>query len=131
MSRALLDTHVWLWSTGASDRLGARTRTLIEDPANDLWLSVASAWEIAIKARRGLELGIPVDEYVRSRLRLGRIRQLDIRLDHVLAVANLPEHHRDPFDRLLIAQAQAENLVLVTADPQMGRYDVPVHDATT
>jgi PIN domain nuclease of toxin-antitoxin system len=131
LSRALLDTHVWLWSTGASQRLGPRTRSLIEDPANDLWLSVASAWELAIKARRGLELGLPVDEYVRSRLRLGRIRQLDIRLDHVLAVAHLPEHHRDPFDRLLISQAVAENLVLVTVDPQIARYDVPVHDATT
>ena len=131
MSRALLDTHVWLWSTGASNRLGARTRNLIEDPANELWLSVASAWELAIKARRGLELGIAVDEYVRSRLRLGRIRQLDIRLDHVLAVASLPEHHRDPFDRLLIVQARAEDLVLITADPQMGRYGVAVHDATS
>ena len=131
MSRALLDTHVWLWSTGASHRLGARTRTLIEDSANELWLSVASAWEIAIKSKRGLELGVEADEYVRSRLRLGRIRQLDIRLDHVLAVARLPEHHRDPFDRLLVAQAQAENLVLVTADPQLRRYDVPVLDAAT
>jgi PIN domain nuclease of toxin-antitoxin system len=131
VTRALLDTHVWLWSTGASHRLGARTRTLIEDPANELWLSVASGWELAIKARRGLDLGIPVDEYVRSRLRLGRVRALDIRLEHVLAVANLPEHHRDPFDRLLIAQARAESLILVTADPQMERYEVPVHDATT
>jgi PIN domain nuclease of toxin-antitoxin system len=131
VTRALLDTHVWLWSTGASDRLGVRTRSLIEDPANELWLSVASGWELAIKSRRGLELGIPVDEYVRSRLRLGRIRALDIRLDHVLAVADLPEHHRDPFDRLLISQARAENLLLVTADAQIARYDVSVHDATT
>jgi PIN domain nuclease of toxin-antitoxin system len=131
VTRALLDTHVWLWSTGASNRLGPRTRSLIEDPGNELWLSVASGWELAIKSRRGLELGIAVDEYVRSRLRLGRIRALDIKLDHVLAVAHLPEHHRDPFDRLLIAQARAESLVLVTADAQMAWYDVPVQDAST
>jgi PIN domain nuclease of toxin-antitoxin system len=130
VTRALLDTHVWLWSTGATHRLGTRTRDLIEDPANELWLSVASGWELAIKSRR-LELGVAVDEYVRSRLRLGRIRALDVRLDHVLAVAHLPEYHRDPFDRLLIAQARAENLLLITADAQMARYDVAIHDASS
>jgi PIN domain nuclease of toxin-antitoxin system len=130
--RALLDTHVWLWATGASHRIGKKTRKIIEAGDNEIWLSVASAWEIAIKAgRRGFDLGQDPAEYVRSRLRIERIRQLAITLDHVLAVAGLPNHHRDPFDRLLVAQARAEDLLLITVDPALARYDIAFHDATT
>ncbi len=128
--RVLLDTRVWLWATGASSRLGRRTRALLVDRHNEVCFSHVSAWELAIKAgRHGLDLGEDVADYVRSRLARQGLRELPIRLDHVLAVAHLPPHHRDPFDRLLVAQAQAEGLTLVSADDRLRAYDVPYHDA--
>jgi PIN domain nuclease of toxin-antitoxin system len=130
--KALLDTNAWLWFTGRPDQLGPRTRAVISDALNEMHLSHASAWEIAIKAGLG-KLGGVGDPavFVRTRLARQRILPLAITLDHVLAVANLPNHHRDPFDRLLVAQAQAESLTIITSDPYIGRYDVRVHDART
>jgi PIN domain nuclease of toxin-antitoxin system len=128
--RALLDTHVWLWMSGDSSRLGSQTRALLENLDNELWLSAASAWEIAIKAgRHGFVLGGDAGDYVRSRLRAQGVRQLDIHFDHVLAVEHLPEHHRDPFDRLLVAQARVEGLMLISVDHRLRAYDVPFYDA--
>jgi PIN domain nuclease of toxin-antitoxin system len=130
--RALLDTHAWLWFTGRSERLGPNTRALLRDRTNEIHLSVASAWEVAIKAGLGKIIGVGDPAvYVRTRIRRQQILTLGITLDHVLAVAALPAHHRDPFDRLLVAQAQAESLTIITADPQLSRYDVPVHDASS
>jgi PIN domain nuclease of toxin-antitoxin system len=130
--RALLDTNAWLWFTGRSERLGPRTRALLKDHSNEMHLSVASAWEVAIKGGLGKIRGVgDPAEFVRTRLRRQHVLTLGITLDHVLAVAALPLHHRDPFDRLLIVQAQAESLTIITADRDMSRYDVPVHDATS
>jgi PIN domain nuclease of toxin-antitoxin system len=129
--RALIDANAWLWFTGNSDRLGPQTRSLMVDPANDLFLSVVSAWEIVIKARLGKLDGIgDPAAFIRARLRRQRIVPLPVALDHALAVETLPLHHRDPFDRLLIAQAQAEALVIITSDRALWKYDVDLHDAS-
>lgn len=130
--RALLDTNAWLWFTGDSARLGPKTRALIRDRTNELHLSIASAWEVAIKGGLGKISGVGDPAvFVRTRLRRQHVLTLGISLDHVLAVAALPQHHRDPFDRLIVAQAQAESLTVVTADDRLGLYDVRVHDART
>ena len=129
--RALLDTHAWLWFTGSSRRLGPRTQALLIDPANEVFLSLASAWEFSIKAALGKITGTgDPSTFVRTRLARQRIVPLSITLDHVLAVSTLPAHHRDPFDRLLVAQAQAESLTIVTADPKFRQYAIAVHDAS-
>ena len=97
------------------------------DPANEVFFSAASAWEIAIKYAIG-KLRLPVEPhlYVPSRLRLTRTRPLDVRVEHATRVAQLPLHHRDPFDRLLMAQAQVERLAIMTADSVFSQYDVEV-----
>lgn len=123
--KLLLDTEVWLWMQAAPDRLGPRARDLVVDPENDLLLSAASSWEIAIKhALTKLELPAPPRDHVPDRMRTSATDALAITHAHALQVASLPAHHRDPFDRLLIAQAQVESLPLLTADPQIDRYDV-------
>jgi PIN domain nuclease of toxin-antitoxin system len=96
-SRYLLDTHVWLWAVGSSKQLGRRTRTILENRANGLVLSVASAWEIAIKVRLGkLDVGGDVESFLRSRIRGTATDILNIEFEHVVALAALPPHHRDP-----------------------------------
>lgn len=121
--KLLLDTHVWLWLQSAPERLD-ETLTPVADPANDLLLSAASSWEIAIKWELGkLSLPEPPETYVPDRVASSGVIALPVEHAHALAVARLPRHHRDPFDRLLIVQALAEHAVLVTADRALGRYD--------
>lgn len=123
--RILLDTQVWLWMQSAPARLGPRALAVVVDPENDLLLSAASSWEIAIKHALGkLRLPAPPPEYVPSRMQASGTNALPITHAHALQVASLPAHHRDPFDRLLVAQAQVESLPVLTADPQIGRYAV-------
>jgi PIN domain nuclease of toxin-antitoxin system len=123
--RVLLDTHCWLWMQTDPGRFSKRTRELLEDPEHDLLLSVASSWEIAIKYALGkLALPAPPSDYVPSRLQASRTTSLPIQHVHALHVAELPPHHRDPFDRLLIAQAQVEKISVVTVDPEFEPYDV-------
>jgi PIN domain nuclease of toxin-antitoxin system len=111
----------------APERLSARARSLVASTEHELFLSAASAWEIAIKHALGkLTLPEPPQKYVPARLDALRTSSLPIDHDHALRVAALPPHHRDPFDRMLVAQAQLENLPLLTADPIFGRYDVTV-----
>jgi PIN domain nuclease of toxin-antitoxin system len=120
----LLDTHVWLWMLTSPERL-ADARPLVADPGTVLYLSAASSWEIAIKVSLGrLALPDPVETYVPSRIQSTGVTPLAIEHSHVLAVASLPHLHRDPFDRLLVAQAQVENLTIVTADPALPAYPV-------
>ena len=129
--KALLDTHVWLWLQTTPERLSGEALALVEDTSNDLFLSAASAWEIAIKYALGkLPLPEPPDRYVASRLELSGTAALPVEIRHAVHVAALPPHHRDPFDRLLIAQAQLENLVLVTADGQLAPYGVEMVTVT-
>lgn len=124
--KALLDTHTFLWAISDDPRLSRWAQKTFTGP-NDLWLSVASIWEILIKVQTGrLPLPEPAGPYVVRKLGENRIEVLPIKLDHVLAIEKLAEHHRDPFDRILIAQSTEENLPLITADPIFERYPVEV-----
>ena len=123
--KILLDTQCWLWMLLSPHRLSASARALVETSDNELYLSAASAWEIAIKHSLGkLRLPEPPERYVPSRLDVTRTLPLPIEHSHALHVATLPPHHRDPFDRLLIAQGQLEDLPILTTDPLFARYDV-------
>ena len=123
--RLLLDTHVWLWSIAAPDRIHEDVRRLIEDESNPVYLSAASAWEIAIKFHIGkLDLPEHPRDLIETRLVRDRIQPLPIEHRHVVEVAGLPDHHNDPFDRLLVVQARVEKLALVTVDPRLEPYDV-------
>ena len=123
--KVLLDTQVWLWMLGAPDRLGDEALGLVEDPSVTLLLSAASSWEIAIKWGLGkLTLPDAPQAYVPDRIRSSGVTPLPISHGHALAVAGLESHHRDPFDRLLIAQAIAEDVAVLTADPVFGHYPV-------
>lgn len=123
--RLLLDTEAWLWAHFSRAQLAASALAAIEDPENDRYVSVATYWEISIKHGLGkLPLPEALVSYLPSRLEATAASLLDIRPSHVIAVATLPPMHRDPFDRLLISQARAEGLTLVTADVEIARYDV-------
>lgn len=125
--RLLLDTHVVLWQLSGTRTLGARARETVATAA-ELAFSVVSFAEIGVKASIG-KLTVPADLYEHV---LGSgLRVLGLSAEHGLAVAGLPVHHCDPFDRLLVAQAQAEGLTLMTADPRIGAYGVPVLDPLT
>jgi PIN domain nuclease of toxin-antitoxin system len=128
----LLDTHTWLWWQSEPSRLSERCRTLLADPDQTLLFSAASSWEIAIKfALKKLTLPEPPDQFVPRRLAQASITPLPIEHAHALHVSDLPHHHRDPFDRLLIAQAQLEGATRATADPRFLLYDVDVLWAAT
>ena len=123
----LLDTHVWLWMLAAPERLG-EARAVLEDGERTLLLSAASSWEIAIKHQLGrLELPQPPERFVPDRLRLTGVTPIAIEHVHVLEAGRLPAHHRDPFDRVLVAQARHLGVPIVTADPVIRSYDVTVH----
>lgn len=123
--RVLIDTHAVLWWDIADDRLSDRVRALLSDPLTDVAFSVASAWEIATKAARGnLELPVPAERYLPRRIAQYRWSPLAITVEHVIRSSLLPRIHADPFDRLLIAQAQVEGIPLVTTDAAITRYDV-------
>ena len=121
----LLDTHALLRFLGDDPRLQPATLKLLADPLNDVFVSAASAWEIAIKARLG-KLPVPpnIAEWLPAQLVTNRLTPLPITIAHAAGVEHLPTHHADPFDRLLIAQARAEDLALVTGDRQFERYEV-------
>jgi PIN domain nuclease of toxin-antitoxin system len=120
----LLDTHVFLWLQTEPERLGEH-RPLVEDERTVLLLSAASSWEIALKYQLGkLPLPEPPQRYVPERMRAIAARALPIEHHHALAVATLPPLHRDPFDRLLVAQAALNNLTILTADPLIAQYPV-------
>jgi PIN domain nuclease of toxin-antitoxin system len=126
--KILLDTHALLWwaSSGGS-RLSPRAREVIESAASVVLVSVASIYEIAIKTSLGrLGLPSPPDVYVPAVLRQHGFESLPIDQVHALRAGSLPLVHRDPWDRLLVAQAQVENIPIVTGDPAIGRYDVEV-----
>ena len=122
----LLDTSSFLWFVFDDNRLSAGAAERIVDSANEIYLSLASIWEIAIKAnlRRGLELRRPFPDFIDYHLSANRFRLLDIKVSHLKAVYDLPLHHRDPFDRLLIAQSQVENIPVITSDAAFDAYDI-------
>jgi len=125
--RALLDTHTFLWLITDDPRLSPRVRKIMSDGGNELFLSAASGWEMAIKAKLGrLQLPGDLERFISEQLALNAIESLPVEMSHALNVYKLPDHHRDPFDRMLIAQARLENLPILTADSQISRYPVKV-----
>jgi PIN domain nuclease of toxin-antitoxin system len=123
--RYLVDTAVWLWTTFEPHRLSQHARDIFADPNQEMFLSAASAWEIAIKTGSGkLRLPEPPASYLPRRMADQGVRPLAIVHQHALAVSQLPLHHRDPVDRLIIAQAKLESMVLMTADASFRRYTV-------
>ena len=121
----LLDTNVFLWSNGAPERLNKQATTVLSSGASEIYLSAASSWEIAIKfALRALRLPSPPSQFIPDALRILSIRSLEISHFHALTAGALPSHHRDPFDRILVAQARSEDMVLLTADKIFAKYDV-------
>ena len=120
--KLLLDTHALLWFAADDPRLGRRARRAIESPEATLYVSIASVWEIAIKASVGrLTLSSSVERFIRDKLDEGYLL-LPVEWSHAAAVERLPWHHRDPFDRLLAAQALAEDMSFVTRDPVFRKY---------
>jgi PIN domain nuclease of toxin-antitoxin system len=119
----LLDTHALLWALSAPARLPDATAKAVSDPDNEVFASAGSIWEIAIKATLG-KVSADVDEVVASLPEAG-FEALDVTVSHARRVRRLPQHHRDPFDRLFIAQSLEEGLVIVTRDPAFSAYKVP------
>lgn len=125
--RILLDTHVFLWWDSDPGKLSARVNSLLSNPEHIIVLSVASTWEIQIKKQLGkLSLSIPLDELIESQQQINEIEILPVHLAHVLMLDNLPPHHKDPFDRIIISQAKVEDIVIVSADPVLAKYDIEI-----
>ena len=125
--RLLLDTHTLLWLLVNDPALSARARKTIEDPANESFVSIVSLWEIAIKAGMGkLSLPAPFSTVFPSELLQNGIGVVSVELAHLEALLQLPPIHRDPFDRLIVAQANVEGMTLVTSDAHLASYPVPI-----
>jgi PIN domain nuclease of toxin-antitoxin system len=124
----LLDTHAFLWWNADDPALGPNARTAIADSGNIVFVSAATAWEIATKRESG-KLDAPGD--IVDWIRQGGFTEIAIELEHAVLSAELPKHHRDPFDRLLVAQAAIEELTLVTADAEIVKYSIETLDAAT
>jgi PIN domain nuclease of toxin-antitoxin system len=125
--KALIDTHVFLWWNTDDPQLSVPAREFMREGTNDLFVSAATAWEIAIKVGCGrLVLPLAPGQYVPERMTLHRMQSLPVLLAHALKVSDLPPIHQDPFDRLLVAQCQVEGLPLLTADRLIALYDVDV-----
>lgn len=125
--KLLLDTHTFLWLVEGNPSLSTAAQAALADPANDLYLSAASVWELAIKvANKKLSLSDPLDVYVSKWTTAYQLDPLPVLSAHALAVGGLPAHHKDPFDRLLIAQAMVEGMTLVTGDSTFSLYGAPI-----
>ena len=125
--KLLLDTHVFLWMNHSPEKLSTRFLELCEQAQDELYLSLVTPWEMQIKQQIGkLKIASPIAEMLEKNQQINRMQLLPIALDHILALDQLPLHHGDPFDRLLIAQSMVENMALVTADEKIRWYDVEV-----
>ena len=125
--KVLLDTHTFIWWDSEPEKLSSTVLTLCRDRTNILLLSMASVWEMQIKLQLGkLKLNLPLAEIIENQRQTNNIEILPIGLTHVLALDSLPSHHKDPFDRLLIAQANVEDTILVSRDPVFTHYPVEV-----
>jgi PIN domain nuclease of toxin-antitoxin system len=125
--KVLLDTHTFIWAVAEEKRLSPRARNLMTSA--ELWWSVVSLWEAIQKAQLGrlsLSLSLPTGPFLASELRANHVQLLPVTISHVLRVEELALHHRDPFDRLLIAQSIEEGWPIITADPLFARYPVEV-----
>jgi len=124
--KLLLDTQLLLWAAGQPERLSARARKLLQDPRNELLFSAASLWEIAIKKALGRDDFRVEPRLLRRGLLDNGYLELPVTGQHAVSIDGLPPLHKDPFDRLLLAQALIEGITLLTADPQLARYPGPV-----
>jgi len=125
--KLLLDTHAFIWWDSEPNRVSPNAFVQCQDRANELWLSVASVWEVQVKLQLGkLRLSLPLAKLIESQQQTNGLQVLPITLAHVLALEQLPDHHKDPFDRLLIAQANVEGAVLISHDPLFAKYAVKV-----
>lgn len=123
--RLLLDTHTFIWFVTDNPKLSETARGLINDGNNEIWLSTASIWEMAIKQSTGkLSFGLPFRVFIEQQVSLNRIDILNINLDHIEVVVTLPFDHRDPFDRLIIAQAMVEQIPILSADSVFDAYPI-------
>jgi PIN domain nuclease of toxin-antitoxin system len=123
--KLLLDTHTFLWLVWGHTNLSQTARTLLAVTQNDLYLSVASVWEIAIKVNlKKLILNVPLEVFINTRTTTYQLIVLPVHLPHAVAVVSLPNHHRDPFDRILIAQATVEHVAILSADAAFDAYPV-------
>ena len=125
--KAILDTAIFLWWISDHSRFSSKAKQYLTDPTSEPLVSAASLWEIKVKTAAGqLHLPEPVDRFLSKQLSENAFHVLPIESRHVLALWHLPEHHQDPFDRMLIAQSQVENIPIVTADPQLSAYEVSI-----
>ena len=125
--KLLFDTHTFMWWDSDLDKLPQHVQNLCFHPENQLVLSIVSVWEMQIKVQIGkLDLGKPLAEVIANQRKTNQIQLLPVYYDHVLELNNLPLYHKDPFDRLLIAQARVEGMVILSRDLQFGKYTVQV-----
>ncbi len=125
--RVLVDTHIFLWAITDDPRLSIAHRNFYLDEANELYLSVASIWEMLIKSGLGkLALPLPATDFLVRQMSKNRLGTLAIHASHLGELEKLPPLHRDPFDRMLVAQARVEAMPILSADPEMRKYDVAV-----
>lgn len=125
--RALLDTHTFLWWNTEDPQLSTLAKEIISNGENEIFLSAASVWEISIKAAKGrLVLPEAPAQYIANRMGLNRFQPLLMNVSHAARVYDLPQHHNGPFDRMLIAQSQVEEIPLLSADPEIRKYEVEV-----
>lgn len=125
--KLLFDTHTFMWWDSDLDKLPSHVQNLCFDPENQLILSMASVWEMQIKVQLGkLDLGKPLAEAIANQRQTNQIELLPVYYDHVIEIEKLPLYHKDPFDRLLIAQARVEGLVILSRDAHFGDYPVRV-----
>ncbi len=123
----LLDTHVFIWLDNEPDKLSSKVATLCADPDNDLYLSIVNVWEMQIKLVLGkLTLPSPLPDLVNNQIKSNQVTLLPLELSHVFELSSLPKHHKDPFDRLLIAQALNEQHIILSDDTHVSRYPVPI-----
>jgi PIN domain nuclease of toxin-antitoxin system len=121
----LLDSHAFLWFVANDPKLSIAAKAAIEAPTNRKWVSVASLWEITIKVSIGkLSLADPVAPFLVRELASNKFSTLDINIDHLAALSNLPFHHRDPFDRIIVSQAIADSISIVSTDVALDAYGV-------
>lgn len=119
----LIDAHIFIWFMENNKKISPRIKTLLQNPSANVFISIASIWEMVIKQTKG-QLKIPKD--IEGGIESSGLLILPIEISHVMETGKLPLHHKDPFDRMLIAQALAENLTLVTTDPKIWQYNLPL-----
>jgi len=128
----LIDTQIFLWLFGFANRISPDVENLLKSGKHEIFLSAAGVWEIAIKYGNGkLQLPDKPEIYIADRMKRANFKRLEITYEHALAVANLPQFHKDPFDRLLVAQATIENLTLLSSDSILAQYNVKFIDSET